>query len=79
MLQDQSEDCGEAPNGGKMVMGRARKPKPAITTERRRQLLALSIELVDRVLKGTEPHERRLFFKMTDQQLMDVNNGYDGE
>lgn len=69
-----AEDCDS-----KFIGMRINKPKPPITTPRRRELLALAIELVDKVLAKTEPHERRLFFKMTDQQLVDVNNSYDGD
>lgn len=44
---------------------------PGITTERRRQLLSLAINVVDLMQSKTEAHERRFLFRLVDSQFND--------
>ncbi len=46
--------------------------RPPVSTERRRKLLALAIDITDMLLKGSEPNERELLFRMIEQQFSDV-------
>ncbi len=66
---DKPECGGESP--ADMPMREVRR-RTGITTDRRRQLLALSIEIVDRVLSKSEKHERRLLFRMIETQFADL-------